>query len=106
MTAPLARIPYDIAYVVWAVLLFAAFAAALIWAGVSRGWGRWIAVVGALAPWWVMHAVNVGQVVPLVAAGTVIAWRLTRERRDLLAGIALAAILLKPNTAILVPFAL
>ena len=86
-------------------VLFAAFALALVWAGVSRGWGRWIAVVGALAPWWVMHAVNVGQVVPLVAAGTVIAWRLTRERRDLLAGIALAAILLKPNTAILVPFA-
>ena len=106
VTAPLARIPYDIAYVVWAVFLFAAFALALVWAGVSRGWGRWIAVVGALAPWWVMHAVNVGQVVPLVAAGTVIAWRLTRERRDLLAGIALAAILLKPNTAILVPFAL
>ena len=106
VTSPLAWIPYDIAYVVWAVFLFAAFAVALVWAGVSRGWGRWIAVFGALAPWWVMHAVNVGQVVPLVAAGTVIAWRLTRERRDVLAGIALAAILLKPNTAILVPFAL
>ena len=106
VTSPLAWIPYDIAYVVWAVFLFAAFAVALVWAGVSRGWGRWIAVFGALAPWWVMHAINVGQVVPLVAAGTVIAWRLTRERRDVLAGIALAAILLKPNTAILVPFAL
>src|SRR3989449_6232759 len=72
----------------------------------SKGWGRWIAVVGALAPWWVMHAVNVGQVVPLVAAGTVVAWRLTRDRREILAGVALAAILLKPNTAILVPFVL
>src|SRR5205807_9316052 len=83
-----------------------AFAVALAWAGMSKGWGRWIAVVGALAPWWVMHAVNVGQVVPLVAAGTVVAWRLLRDRRDVLAGVALAAILLKPNTAILVPFAL
>ena len=103
---PFAFVPYDIAYVVWAFLLFACFAGALVWAGVSRGLGKWIAVVGALAPWWVMHAVNVGQVVPLVAAGTVIAWRLLRDRRDVLAGIALAAILLKPNIAILVPVAL
>jgi hypothetical protein len=103
---PLVRIPYDIAYVIWAVFLFACFAGALAWAGVSKGLSRWIAVVGALAPWWVMHAVNVGQVVPLVAAGCVVAWRLLRDRRDLLAGVALAAILFKPNTAILVPFAL
>lgn len=103
---PLSFLPYDVAYVIWALFLFACFAGALVWAGVSRGLPKWIAVVGALAPWWVMHAINVGQVVPLVAAGTVVAWRLVRDRRDLLAGVALAAILLKPNTAILVPFAL
>jgi hypothetical protein len=106
LTAPLAALPYNVAYVVWAVILFAVFAAALVWAGVSKGWSRWIAVVGALGPWWVMHAINVGQVVPLVAAGTVFAWRLLRDKRDVLAGVALAALLLKPNTAILVPFAL
>lgn len=106
VAAPLAWLPYDVGYVAWAVILFVAFAGALAWAGVSKGWSRWIAVVGALAPWWVMHAINVGQVVPLVAAGTVIAWRLLREQRDVLAGVALAAIVLKPNTAILVPFAL
>ncbi len=105
VTAPLAFLPYGTAYVIWAVILFAAFAAALAWAAVSKGWGRWIAVVGALSPWWVMHAVNVGQVVPLEAAGVVIAWRLMRERRDVLAGIALAAILFKPNNAVLIPFA-
>ncbi len=106
VTAPLGFLPYPDAYVVWAVILFAVLAAALVWASVSTGWARWIAVIGALAPWWVMHAVNVGQVVPLVAAGTVVAWRFTRERRDLYAGLALVAVLLKPNTAILVPFAL
>jgi alpha-1,2-mannosyltransferase len=106
LTAPLAALPYDIAYMVWAVILFAVFAGALAWAGVSKGWSRWIAVVGALGPWWVMHAINVGQVVPLVAAGMVITWRLVRDRRDVLAGVALGALLLKPNTAILVPFAL
>ena len=71
VTAPLGFLPYHVAYVVWAVILFAAFAVALAWAGVSKGWTKWIAVVGALSPWWVMHAVNVGQVVPLEAAGAV-----------------------------------
>src|SRR4029077_7934291 len=103
---PFSFVSYDVAYALWAFLLFACFAGALAWAGASRGLSKWIAVVGALSPWWVMHAVNVGQVVPLVAAGTVIAWRLLRARRDVLAGVALAAILLKPNTAILVPIAL
>lgn len=103
---PMTFLPYDVAYVIWALFLFACLAAALVWASVSRGLSRWIVVVGALAPWWVMHSINVGQVVPLAAAGTVVAWRLLRDRRDVLAGVALAAILLKPNTAILVPIAL
>lgn len=106
LVLPLALIPLEVAYGIWAVFLFGCLAGALAWAGVSKGLGRWIAVVGALGPWWVMHAINVGQVVPLVAAGTVVAWRLLRDRRDALAGVALAAILLKPNVAILVPFAL
>jgi hypothetical protein len=106
ITAPLGFLPYDVAYVVWAVLLLGVFAAALAWSALSTGWSKWIAVLGALSPWWVMHAVNVGQIVPLEAAGCVIAWRLLRERRDVLAGLALATILFKPNNAILVPFAL
>ena len=104
--APLGLLPYDVAYVVWAVGLLVVFAAALAWAGVSTGWSKWIAIVGALSPWWVMHAVNVGQIVPIQAAACVVAWRLVRDRRDVLAGAALSAILFKPNNSILVPFAL
>lgn len=106
VAAPLGYLRYDVAYFVWAVLLLAVFAAALAWSGLSTGLSKWIAVIGALSPWWVMHAVNVGQIVPIGAAGCVIAWRLMRERRDVLAGLALATILFKPNNAILVPFAL
>lgn len=106
ITAPLGVLPYPIAYTVWAAFLFAALAGAFAWASVSRGLARWIAILAALTPWFVIHAINVGQVVPLVAAGTVVAWRLTRERREVLAGLALVTILLKPNTAVLVPFAL
>jgi hypothetical protein len=104
--SPLAALPYDTAYVVWALLMFVVLAATLAVSSVSTGAARWIAVLGALTPWWVMHAVNVGQVVPLVAAGMVAGWRLLRDRRDVLAGVALAAMLFKPNTALLVPLAL
>ncbi len=106
IVAPLAMLPPSPAYLIWAVLTFAAFALAMAFSGISRGLGRWVAVIGALTPWWVMHAVNVGQVVPLVAAGLVIGWRLLRDRRDVLAGVVLASVLLKPNTAMLVPLAL
>jgi hypothetical protein len=106
LAAVLASLPYNTAFVAWALFSLLTFAAALAWSGVSSGPARWIAVFGALAPWWVMHAVNVGQVVPLVAASTVVGWRLIRDKRDVAAGIVLSAILLKPNTAILVPAAL
>lgn len=106
LTAPLSPLPYSIAFLVWAIGMFMAFALALAWAGSGTGLVRWIPVFGALSTWWVMHAVDVGQVVPLVAAGTVVAWRLLRDKRDVAAGLVLATILLKPNTAFLAPFAL
>lgn len=106
LTAPLSPLPYSIAFLVWAIVTFTAFAVSLAWAGSGRGLVRWIPVFGALSTWWVMHAVDVGQVVPLVAAGTVVAWRLLRDRRDIAAGLVLATMLLKPNTAILAPAAL
>jgi hypothetical protein len=106
LAALLAPLPYWPSYYVWAFLTFMAFTLALVWASTDAGLVRWVAAGAALTPWWVMHAVHLGQVVPLVAAGVVLAWRLARERRDLAAGIALALVLLKPNTAVLVPFAL
>lgn len=106
LTAPLAPLPYSIAFLVWAIGTFLALALALAWAGSGKGVVRWIPVFGALSTWWVMHAVDVGQVVPLVAAGAVVAWRLLRDKHDIAAGLVLATILLKPNTAILAPVAL
>jgi hypothetical protein len=106
LAAPLTALPYWTAFGVWAVVSFLALAAALAWSGVSTGTGRWIAVVGALAPWWVLYAMNLGQVVPLVAAGVVVAWRLVRDDKEIAAGVLLSVIFLKPNTAILVPVAL
>lgn len=106
LVAPLTLFPYWAAFGIWAVFTFAAFAAALGGSGVSSGMNRWIAVIGALAPWWVVHATYLGQVVPLVAAGVVVAWRFVRDDREVAAGLWLAVIFLKPNVAILVPFVL
>lgn len=102
----LAPLPYWPSYYIWAAFTFLAFALALVWASTDRSLVRWVVAGAALAPWWLMHAVHLGQVVPLVAAGVVVAWHLARERRDIAGGIALAVVFLKPNTAILVPFAL
>jgi Glycosyltransferase family 87 len=106
LAAPLTLFPYWTAFGIWAVVMFSIFALALAWSGVSGGISRWIAVLGALAPWWVTHAVFLGQVVPLVAAGVVVAWRLVRDDRQIAAGLVLSVIFLKPNTAALVPVAL
>ena len=99
-------LPYDASFYTWAVLTLVAFAVALAWASTSRGIERWIIIGAAVAPWWVLEAVRVGQVVPLVAVGMALAWRLLREDRNVAAGIALSLLLLKPNTAFVVPFAL
>jgi glycosyl transferase family 87 len=106
LAAALAPLPYLTGYYAWAAVTLLAYALALAWASPSRRPLGWIAILAAIAPWWVLHAVHLGQVVPLVAAGVVVSWRLLREKRDVLAGVVLALILLKPNTAFVVPLAL
>jgi len=106
LAAMLAPLQYWPSYYVWAAFTLIAFGLALMWASTDRRLVRWVAAGAALTPWWLLHAVHLGQVVPLVAAGVVVAWRLARDRRDIVAGVALSVVFLKPNTAILVPFAL
>jgi Glycosyltransferase family 87 len=106
LAAALAPLPYWWAYYIWAAVTLAAYAVSLMWSATSRGLARWIAVAAAIAPWWVLYAVHLGQVAPLVAAAVVLAWRLVRDHRSVEAGLVLSLILLKPNTAFLVPFAL
>jgi Glycosyltransferase family 87 len=106
LAAVLAPLEYETAFLVWAAFMLVTFAGALAWSASSHGLGRWVPVAAAVAPWWVSEAVHVGQVVPLVAAGLAVAWRLLRQDRNVAAGLALSLLLLKPNTAFLVPLAL
>ena len=73
LTAPLTPLPYWVAYWVWTAVNFVAFAGALVWASRKSGFERWLYAAGALAPWWVVHALNLGQVAPLVAAPLLLA---------------------------------
>jgi len=106
LSVAVSGLPYNLAFYIWAIAMLVAFGWALAWSASSTGVARWIAVGGALAPYWVLRAVRVGQIVPVVAGSVVVAWRLVRDERQVAAGLVLSLILLKPNTAILVPFAL
>ena len=105
LAAPFVPIPYAPSYYLWSVLTLAAYVAALAWSVSSRGIAQWILIAAAIAPWWVLEAARVGQVVPLVAASLAISWRLLREDRNVAAGLVLSLLLLKPNTAFVVPVA-
>ena len=106
LVAPFSPLPYPGAYLAWSVLTLCALAAALAWSTDYAGAARWLAVGAAVVPWWVLHAVHVGQVTPLIAAGVLVSWKLLRQHRDLAAGCVLVLLVLKPNTAVLVPVAL
>ena len=106
LTAPLTALPYGIALAVWASVLLFALLFALGWTSSYSGPARIAAVAVAMTPWWVLLAIYVGQIVPLVAAGVLVAWRLVKEDREIAAGLVLSVLVLKPNTAVLVPFVL
>ena len=106
LAALLTPLPYRLAYGVWAALMFGALALAFAWSTTYRGLTRLVAVGVAIVPWWVLHALYVGQVVPLVAASVLIAWRLLREDRDVAGGIVLSLVVLKPQAAAVAPLAL
>lgn len=106
IAAPFQALPYSVAFGLWAALMVTALVLALGWSTTYRGPARVAAVGVALVPWWIWQAVMVGQVVPLVAVSILVAWRLLREDREIAAGLVLALILLKPNTAVLAPFVL
>jgi arabinofuranan 3-O-arabinosyltransferase len=106
LAVPLTALPYSLALGVWASVLLIALVFALGWSSSYQGPARIAAVAVALTPWWVLLAIYVGQIVPLVAAALLVAWRLVKEDREIAAGLVLSVLALKPNTAVLVPFAL
>ncbi|HVB77489.1 MAG TPA: glycosyltransferase family 87 protein [Candidatus Nitrosotalea sp.] len=102
LVAPTLLLPFAWAYALWALLSLAALALAVAWTAPPSWRLRTLAVAVAVAPWWVAQALHVGQVTPLLAAALIVGWRLLGQERAVLAGLALAVLALKPNTALLV----
>ena len=106
LVTPLSLLPYSVAAWIWTGLLAVAFA--VIWYMVAPGRGivRAIHGVGAGALLPVFVGVLFGQVSLVVVAAVAVSWWLLSRGRPWLAGLALSALILKPQIAFLVPLAL
>jgi alpha-1,2-mannosyltransferase len=104
--APLALLPFPLAYAVWNLLLGAAVL--LTWWLLAPGsrWLRTLQLAATLAIPLVAFSLLLGQVVMLVGAALALVWWCLGRGSPILAGIVLSLILLKPQLAILVPLAL
>jgi hypothetical protein len=106
LVTPLSYLPYTLAGWIWTGLLAAAFG--LVWYLIApgRGLGRLIHGLGAAALLPVFVGVLFGQVSLIVVAAVALSWWLLSRGRPWLAGLALSALILKPQIAFLVPVAL
>ena len=106
LALPLTALPFTAAYFVWSGLLLAALAAT--WHLAAPGAGRTRVILLAAAVGWlpVVYALQLGQPGLFVALGVAASYALLRSGRPMLAGVALGAIVLKPQLAFLVPIAL
>lgn len=105
LALPLTALPFPMAYGVWSALLIGALAAASQLAAPGKGWIRWVFFVAAIGWLPVIYGLQLGQPGMFVALGVALSYVLLRER-PVWAGVALGAIVLKPQLAFLVPLAL
>jgi len=103
---PLTAFPYPVAYWTWSVLLLAALG--LAWYLAAPGASRLRIVYLAAAIGWlpVIYGLQLGQPGMFVAAGVAGSYALLRGGKPVWAGVALGALALKPQLAVLVPLAL
>jgi hypothetical protein len=106
LATPLLVVPFDVAVVLWTVLVVGA--AYLAWRLVSPGVGvvrlAHLALFLALFP--TAFGLMVGQPVALVAAVVALAWWLAAHQRPVAAGVVLSAAAIKPQLVLLVPLCL
>ena len=103
---PLTLIPFQAAYAVWSGLLLLALAWTWYLAAPGTGRPRLIHMAAALAWLPVIYGLQLGQPELFVALGVAGCYGLLRANRPVWAGVALGALVLKPQLAFLVPPAL
>ena len=103
---PLTPLPYAVAYGAWSILLLGALALTWYWAAPGSGPARIVHLAAAVGWLPVIYALQLGQPGIFVALGVAASYWLLRTNRPLWAGIALGAMMLKPQLAFLAPLAL
>jgi len=106
LALPFTLLPYPAAYWVWSALLLAALAATWYLAAPAAGRVRLVHLVAALAWLPVIYGLQLGQPGIFVALGIAGSYALLRSGRPFLSGVALGAVVLKPQLGFLVPIAL
>src|SRR5467141_4592210 len=103
---PLTALPYPVAYWTWSALLLAALVLAWYFAAPGAGRARVIYLAAAIGWLPVIYGLQLGQPGLFVALGVACSYALLRANRPFWAGVALGAMVLKPQLAFLVPAAL
>jgi len=103
---PFTVVPYEAGYLIWSAVLVVALAATWYLAAPGSGWPRAIHLLAALAWVPVIYGLQLGQPGLFVALGVAASYALLRRGQELLAGLALGVLVLKPQLAFLVPIAL
>src|SRR5438132_9474727 len=106
LVTPLSFLPYAVAAWIWTGVLAAAFMVIWYLAAPGRGLSRAFHGIGAAALLPVFVGILFGQVSLVVVAVIAVSWWLLSRERPWLAGLALSALILKPQIAFLVPLAL
>src|SRR5207249_5249685 len=94
---PFTLLPFNVAKVVWSLLLAAGFVGT--WQAATSGplRKRVLLLLVGLETFPVLFAIHVGQLALVVAALLVLHWRLLRAGHPLLAGVALGLAFIKPQ---------
>jgi hypothetical protein len=106
LVTPLSYLPYTLAGWIWTGLLAATLGITWYLVAPERGLVRLIHIVGAAALLPVFVGILFGQVSLAVVVAVALAWWLLSRGHPWLAGLALSALILKPQIAYLVPLAL
>ena len=106
LAAPFTLLPFTAAFAGWFLLMLIAVVAAALLAAPPEGRARLLFIGLGLGLFPTAWALGAGQVVPLLMLSLVASWRLLKAERQVLAGVVLAATVLKPQLALLVPFCL
>lgn len=106
LAVPFTALTYSVAYWIWSGLLVAALVLTWRLAAPSAGRPRVIYLAAAIGWLPVIYGLQLGQPAFLVALGVTGSYALLRTNRRMWAGIALGAIIFKPQLAFLVPVAL